>query len=385
MKNVLLLGATGSIGTQVLDLIRENEEYCLSAFSFGNNVHRAEEIIAEFHPEVVCGIHGYDVAKLQEKYPEIKYVVGDIGLQQIASAQIKNPVFINALVGAVGLMPTVTAIENKMDVYLANKESLVMGGEIIMQKAKEKHVRIIPIDSEHSAIYQLLEGKNKEDIRKLWITASGGAFRDLPREALEHVSVEEALQHPNWKMGKKITIDSATMMNKGFELIEAHYLFDIDIDCIVPILHKESTVHSMVEFRDGSIFAQMASSDMHLPILYALEGPRHLPSDKITPLDLTKISALHFEELSLQRYPLVALAISALKKGKLQCTILNAANEAAVQLFLEEKIAFLDIEMIIAQALENPQYQGFNQGDISIPKMMTLHELVYQSIYHQFH
>lgn len=385
MKNILLLGATGSIGTQVLDLIRENEEYRLAAFSFGNNVNRAEEIIAAFHPEVVCGIHGYDVAKLQEKYPDIKYVIGDIGLQQIASAQIENPIFINALVGAVGLMPTVAAIENKMDVYLANKESLVMGGELIMQKAKEKNVRIIPIDSEHSAIYQLLEGKNKADIRKLWITASGGAFRDLPREDLEHVSVEQALQHPNWKMGKKITIDSATMMNKGFELIEAHYLFDIDIDAIVPILHQESIIHSMVEFRDGSIFAQMASSDMHLPILYALEGPRHLPSEAITPLDLTKVHALHFEKVSFERYPLVALAIDAFKKGKLQCTILNAANEAAVQLFLEGKIAFLDIETIIAQALENPQYQGFNQGDVSIPKMMTLHELVYQSIYHQFH
>lgn len=253
-----------------------------------------------------------------------------------------------------------------------------------MKKAKEKGVNIIPIDSEHSAIFQLIRGTQKEEIAQLLITASGGAFRDKSRAELFHVTKEEALNHPNWKMGDKITIDCATMMNKGFELIEAHYLFDVDIENIVPILHRESVIHSMVEFVDGSIFAQIGSSDMHLPILYALEYPKHIQNEVVKKIDLTEIGTLHFEKLSFQRYPLVQCAIDALKKGKLQCTILNAANEAAVKLFLEDKIQFLDIETIIMDALNDQTYQGFNEGEVSLPKIMSLHELVYQSIYYKY-
>lgn len=382
MKNVILLGATGSIGSQTLDIIRKNPDYSLVAFSFGYNVKKAMEIIEEFNPKVVCGINASDILKLKENYNGIEFVYGEIGLQQLVTYYVENPIVVNALVGAVGLMPTACAIENGRDVYLANKETLVIGGEIIMKKAKEKNVKIIPIDSEHSAIFQLLNGNKKEEIEKLIITASGGSFRDKTREELEKVTKDEALNHPNWKMGEKITIDSATMINKGFELIEAHYLFDLDIDKIVPIIHKESIIHSMIEFVDGSIFAQMASSDMHLPILYALENPHHIENNLIEKIDLAKIGSLHFEEVSYEKYPLLKAAIDSLKKGKLQCTILNAANEAAVKLFLEEKIKFLDIEKLVIDALNNPAFQGFNQGEISLPKIMALHELVYQSIYY---
>ena len=364
MKNILLLGATGSIGTQVLDIIRNNDNYCLRAFSFGNNIEKAKEIIEEFHPKLVCGLHSGDIIILEKLFPEVEYCIGDIGLQQIVSLNVDNPVVINALVGAVGLMPTAVAIENGRDVLLANKETLVIGGEIINKMAQEKKVKIIPIDSEHSAIYQLINDKNKEE--------------------LATVTKDEVLHHPNWKMGNKITVDSATMINKGFELIEAHYLFGIDIDQIVPILHRESIIHAMVELNDGSIFAQMAISNMCLPIQYALEGPRHLANNNLSELDLTNIGCLHFEKVSYERYPLLKCAIDAYKKGKLQCTILNAANEAAVKLFLEEKIKFLEIEKIVMDALENPKYQGFNEGDVSLPKIMALHEIVYNDIYHKY-
>ena len=209
-------------------------------------------------------------------------------------------------------------------------------------------------------------------------------MRDKDREELKEVTKKEALHHPNWKMGDKITIDCATMINKGFELIEACYLFDLDIDNVVPILHRESIIHSMVEFQDGSVFAQMATSDMHLPIQYALEYPRHLANQNLGELDLIKIGSLHFEKVSFERYPLVKCAIDAYKKGKLQCTILNAANEAAVQLFLKDKIKFFEIEKIIFEALENPQYQGFNEGDVNVTKIMSLHQLVYNEIYYKY-
>lgn len=384
MKQVILLGATGSIGTQTLEVIQTLDEYCLVAFSFGNNVDKAREIIDTFHPKMVCGAHAKDIIQLQETYPNITFVYGEIGLQQIVAFDAEYPVVINALVGAIGLMPTACAIENGRDVYLANKESLVIGGEIIMKKAKEKGVNIIPIDSEHNAIFQLMNNHQSDEITRLWITASGGAFRDKSRKELEYVTKEEALHHPNWKMGDKITIDCATMMNKGFELIEAHYLFNIDIDQIIPILHRESIVHSMVEFADGSVFAQMGSSDMHLPILYALEHPKHRKNEQVKRLNLAELGTLHFEPVSMKRYPLVQCAIDALKKGKLQCTILNAANEAAVKLFLEDKIHFLEIETIIMDALHNQDYQGFQEGEVSLPKIMALHELVYQSIYDRY-
>lgn len=377
MLEIILLGATGSIGSQVLDIIREKRDtYRLAAFSFGHNINKALEIAEEFEPDLVCAIEEIDAIEIKNNFPRIDVTFGNKGLQQVATHKCICPRVVNALVGAVGLLPTISAIEVGRDVYLANKETLVIGGSVVMKKAKEMGVSIIPIDSEHSAIYQLLHKKNLNEVERLIITASGGSFRDKTKEELVSVTKEEALKHPNWNMGAKITIDSATMMNKGFELIEAHYLFSIPMDKIVPILHRESIVHSMVEFNDYSIFAQLASSDMHLPIKYALEAPSHSRCDAIERLDLKKMSVLHFEEISFERYPMVKYAIDAINAGGVYPTVLNAANEVAVGLFLEDKIKFLDIERIVKEALDNPAYAMFNQGEITIPKIMSVDELV---------
>lgn len=383
MKNIILLGATGSIGSQVLEIVKDNCNYNVYGISFGNNIQRAKEIIEEFKPKIVCCKNAKDAYELEQLYEDVEFYVGDIGLQQLACVNVENEIFINALVGYIGLLPTMTAIEYGKDVLLANKETLVIAGELVMNKAKEKGVKIIPIDSEHSAIFQLLEGKDTSDINRLIITASGGAFRDKTKEELEYVTKEDALKHPNWKMGPKITIDCATMMNKGFELIEAYHLFNIDIDHINPIIHRESIIHSMVEFNDGVIFAQMGVSDMRVPIKYALEYPSHSEFSLFNKLNLLEVKSLHFEEVSFEKYPLVKCAIESIKKGKLQPTILNAANEASVRLFLEDKIKFLDIEKNVIEALNNSKYQSFNEGDISIPKIIALHELVYNDIYNK--
>lgn len=383
VKNIVLLGGTGSIGTQTLEIIKDDVNYNLYGFSFGDNIVKAKEIIVEFKPKVVCCKNVKDAIELKELYKDINFLSGDAGLQQLASLKVENEIFINALVGAVGLVPTMAAIESGNDVLLANKETLVIAGSLVAKRALEKNVKIIPIDSEHSAIFQLINDNNKKDIKNLLITASGGAFRDLNKEQLLNVKKEDALKHPNWKMGNKITIDSATMMNKGFELIEAYHLFDVNIDNIIPIIHRESIIHSMVEFNDGVIFAQMGVSDMRVPIKYALEYPNHTSHDLFQTLDLTKIKTLNFEEVSFERYPLVKCAIDALKKGGVNTTILNAANEAAVKLFLEDKIKFIDIEKIIMETLENQKYQVFNNGEITISKILMVNEMVFNDIYYR--
>lgn len=383
VKNIVLLGGTGSIGTQTLEIIKDDVNYNLYGFSFGDNIVKAKEIIVEFKPKVVCCKNVKDAIELKELYKDINFLSGDAGLQQLASLKVENEIFINALVGAVGLVPTMAAIESGNDVLLANKETLVIAGSLVAKRALEKNVKIIPIDSEHSAIFQLINDNNKKDIKNLLITASGGAFRDLNKEQLLNVKKEDALKHPNWKMGNKITIDSATMMNKGFELIEAYHLFNVNIDNIIPIIHRESIIHSMVEFNDGVIFAQMGVSDMRVPIKYALEYPNHTSHDLFQTLDLTKIKTLNFEEVSFERYPLVKCAIDALKKGGVNTTILNAANEAAVKLFLEDKIKFIDIEKIIMETLENQKYQVFNNGEITISKILMVNEMVFNDIYYR--
>ena len=381
MLEICLLGATGSIGSQVLDLIREKrEQYKLVAFSFNQSIDKALEIIEEFEPKLVSCGDEKNVEKIKQAFPKVIVSYGNKGLQQVATFDCICPMVINALVGSIGLLPTMSAIERGRNVYLANKETLVIGGEIVMDRAKEMGVKIIPIDSEHSAIAQIIEKRNHDEIKKLYITASGGAFRDLKREDLIDVTVDDALKHPNWKMGPKITIDCATMMNKGFELIEAHYLFSMPMDKITAILHKESVVHSMVEFEDGSIFAQMGSSDMHLPIKYAMEGPSHSASNIIKPLDILKVGALHFEELSTERYPMLQYAIDAINKGGIYPTLLNAANEAAVKLFLNRKIKFLDIESIVKKTLESEEFEDFTKGPLTIAKIMSVDELVKISI-----
>ena len=346
----IILGATGSIGTQALDIIRSSN-YQLVAFSYGYNTNVALKIIEEFKPLYVSTQDEEGAKLIQTKYPNIVIYTKEEGNNKIASLYPNDAIVINALVGSAGLKPTSIAIETGHNVLLANKETLVIGGEIIKKLVKENNVSLIPIDSEHSAIYQLLKGHNNKEINKIILTASGGPFRTYNKEDLLNVKVEDALNHPNWKMGSKITIDSATLMNKGFEVIEAYHLFGLEVDQIETIIHPESIIHSMVEFKDYSIFAQMGPSDMHLAINYAINGPEHKECDILKPLDLTSVGSLHFEKLDLEKYQLVKMAYTALKKGEFYTTVLNAANEVCVELFLNNKISFVDIERIILEEM----------------------------------
>lgn len=353
MKYVYLVGACGSIGTQALDIIRDNkDEFKVIGMSVGSNLELAYKLIEEFKPEIVCYRKESHIKDLSYN-PITTY--GDNGLLEIAKYhKYDNELFINALVGIAGLLPTVEAIKAKKNIALANKETLVVAGDIINNLIKEYNVSLYPIDSEHSAILQCLTGEEIKEVKRLIITASGGSFRDRTREELSNVTVKEALAHPNWSMGPKITIDSATMMNKGFEVIEAHYLFNIPYDRIATILHRESIVHSMVEFNDSSIKAQIGASDMHTPIAYALKYPHH---DKLNYDNLNLIGLkLNFEELSYDRYPCLKYAYDAANKGGCYLAVLNAANEAAVKLFLNNKIKFLEIENIINDEINNDEY-----------------------------
>ena len=355
MKGVYIVGASGSIGTQTLDVIREyKNEFKIVGLSLGRDLIKAKEIIEEFKPEIICLREKKDI-KLSYN-PIIVY--GDEGLLELASyKKYEEEVFVNALVGISGLMPTVYAIKAKKDLALANKETLVVAGDIIKSLIKEYNVKLTPIDSEHSAILECIQGENKKEIKRLIITASGGSFRDKTRDELKDVTKELALKHPNWSMGSKITIDSATMMNKGFEVIEAHHLFDIPYDKIDTILHPESIVHSMVEFNDGVIKAAIGSADMHTPIAYALRYPKH---EDIKNKDLNLIGlSLNFKELSKDRFPCLKYAYDAVNKGGIYPAILNASNEAAVYLFLNDKIKFLDIEKIILDEISNDKYKNY--------------------------
>lgn len=324
---------------------------------------------------LVCSADEENKKYLENKYPNILFTSGDDGLLEVVKFDCDNPIVVNALVGTVGLKPTYVALLNKRDVYLANKETLVIGGNLIMDVAKRNNCKVIPLDSEHSAIYQLLDEEDEKEIKTLYLTASGGALRDYPLEDLDNVTVDDVLKHPTWKMGPKITVDCATMMNKGFEIIEAHYLFNVDVDNIKVLIHKTSTIHSMVEFNDHSICAQLASPDMRLPINYALMGKKHKNCDIIKPLDLSQGLELKLEKLDNTRYPLVNLAIKALKKGGIYPCIMNAANEKAVELFLNGKIKFTDIEKIIINELNSLEYVKYNK-DISLDKILQIDKLV---------
>ena len=373
MKGVYIVGASGSIGTQTLDVIREyHNEFKVVGLSLGRDLIKAKQIIEEFKPEIICL---REKKELDLSYKPI-IVYGDEGLLKIASYhKFDKEVFVNALVGISGLMPTVVAINSKKDIALANKETLVVAGDIIKSLIKDKGVQLTPIDSEHSAILECLQGENKKDVKRLIITASGGSFRDKTREELIDVTKEMALAHPNWSMGSKITIDSATMMNKGFEVIEAHHLFDIPYNKIDTILHKESIVHSMVEYDDGVIKAAIGSADMHTPIAYAIRYPKH---EHITnkPLNLIGLN-LHFEELSMDRYPCLEYAYYAVSRGGVYPAVLNAANEAAVWLFLNDKIKFLDIEKIIYDEIHNDKYESY---DYSLDTIIKISNQIMNSI-----
>ena len=356
MKKIILLGASGSIGTQTIDVIKHHQdEYELVAFSVGKRIQEVHNILSEFDVKEVCVSSESDAQMLSKEYPHVHFTSGDEGLLHLVSLEEGNWV-VNALVGSVGLRPTLVAIEHGKNIALANKETLVVGGKFVKEALKKHQVELTPIDSEHSAIFQCLQGIEKEDIDKLIITASGGSFRDKTRDELKGVSVKQALSHPNWSMGAKITIDSATLMNKGFEVIEAHYLFDIDYDDIDVLLHKESIIHSLIQTKDTALLAQMGTADMRLPIQYALSYPKRYDLVNGEKCDLAKIGTLHFDYPDTVRFPLLKTAYECGRKEGNACAILNAANEIAVHAFLNEQIEFLDIEKLIFRALEDIEY-----------------------------
>ncbi|MFT9847822.1 1-deoxy-D-xylulose-5-phosphate reductoisomerase [Aneurinibacillus sp. REN35] len=355
MKKIAILGSTGSIGTQALDVVRQHpEQFSVVALASGRNINLLAEQAREFQPSLVS----VQTKELAEKAKlvlpsNVKVVWGEEGALAVATHPDANFI-ISAMVGSAGLSPTLAAIEAGKTIGLANKETLVTAGHIVMRKAKERDVSVIPIDSEHSAIFQCLQGEDRSSIRRLVLTASGGSFRDLTREQLADVTVEEALSHPNWSMGAKITIDSATMMNKGLEIIEAHWLFDLPYSKIDTILHKESIIHSMVEFTDRAVMAQLGTPDMRIPIQYALTYPARVPLET-EPLDLIRIATLHFAAPDFARYPCLAFAYEAGEKGGTMPTVLNGANEVAVARFLRGEIPFIAIEDTIAHVMAKHQ------------------------------
>ncbi len=350
MKKVAIIGASGSIGKQSIDVLKHyKDEFELVAFSVGKNIDYANEILKEFNTvNLVCVQNEEDVDKVNFD----NVVFGLEGLVKVSTIE-QSDVLITAVVGSVGLLPTIEAIKSKKDIALANKETLVMAGHIIMPLIKEYGVNLLPVDSEHSAIFQSLNGENSKEINKIIITASGGSFRDKTLKELENVSKKEALNHPNWSMGEKITIDSATMVNKGLEVIEAHHLFGVDYKDIEVLIHKQSIIHSMVEFEDYSVIAQLGTPDMRLPIQYALTYPSRKKIIGTNRLSLSEVATLDFKEPDYVRYEGLKLAYDAGKLGDSYPTVYNCANEMAVQLFLKEKISFLQITQIVRNALDN--------------------------------
>ena len=353
MKRLALLGSTGSIGTQTLDVVRHyRDDFEVVSIAASSNIERLEEQIREFGPKQV-------VVYREDKAKELKDRVGDLdveiltgmeGLMTIA-VEPSVDVVLTAVVGMIGIRPTIAAIEAGKDIALANKETLVTAGHIIMPLAAEKGVKILPVDSEHSAIFQSMQGENKRQVHKILLTASGGPFRGKTLKDLENVQVEDALKHPNWVMGRKITIDSATMVNKGLEVIEARWLFDVGLDKIQVVVHPESVIHSMVEYDDSAVIGQLGTPDMRLPIQYALFYPDRKPLGGEW-LDLFKLGELHFEKPDLEVFKGLKLAYRALEAGGSMPTVLNAANEWAVAAFLDRKIHFLDIPEIIEEAMD---------------------------------
>lgn len=353
MKRLILLGATGSIGTQTIDVVvHHRNEFSIIGLSVGYNMEKLQEILQQL-PEVrcVCVAEEADAQRVQKLYPKLEVLYGEAGMKQLCERDDYD-MLVNAVVGFRGLVPTLTAIHNDKDVALANKESLVAGGPLVKQALAAHNVYLYPLDSEHSAIFQCLQGNCTIEVEKMIITASGGSFRDRRREELENVTVTEALNHPNWQMGGRITIDSATMMNKGFEVIEAHYLFDIPFDKIETIIHRESIIHSMVQFQDYTIMAQLGSADMRLPIQYALTYPNRKKIYNAKPLDFSSITSLNFQTMDFERYPLLALAYEVGKKGGNAGAVMNGADEAAVQIFLQGDMPFLTIEEDVKKAVE---------------------------------
>ena len=362
MKKILILGSTGSIGTNALELIRNNREhYQVVGISGNKNIDLLKKQIEEFKPTFIYVGAEQDALNLKKEYPFLKEVYfGENGLAEL-SKNSDYDIILTAVSGAIGIDSTVEAIKREKRIALANKETMVSAGTYINKLLKEyPKAEIVPVDSEHSALFQSLQGFKKENVKKLIITASGGTFRGKDLAYLENVTVEQALKHPNWSMGKKITIDSSTLVNKGLEVIEAHELFNIDYDDIEVVVHPQSIIHSMVEYVDGSIIAQMGVANMKTPILYAFTYPEKEFNSSINFLDLIKTSNLTFEEPNRKIFKGIDLAYKAGKIGGTMPTVFNASNEVAVELFMKKKIKFLDIYRIIEEAMNSHQVSSLN-------------------------
>lgn len=360
MKNISILGATGSIGTQTLEIVRANDDLNVVAIAAGSNIDLLEEQAKEFSPSLVCVFNEEKAEELKQRI-DIEVVSGMDGLIKAATIS-EAEIVVTAFVGMIGIKPTLEAIKAKKDIALANKETLVTAGHLVMAAAKENDVKILPVDSEHSAIFQSLNGEDGNRIDKILLTASGGPFRGLTRWQMKDKTVEDALKHPNWTMGQKITIDSATMVNKGLEVIEAKWLFDVDFDDIQVVVQPQSLIHSMVQYEDGGIIAQLGTPDMKLPIQYALYYPKRKPlaGDRV---DFSKIASIQFETPDLDNFRGLKLAYEAGRTGGSMPTVFNAANEKAVAMFLNREIGFLDITDIIEECMkkhtviENPSFE----------------------------
>ena len=355
MKKIAILGSTGSIGTQTLDVVRANGDIEVLGISAGRNVKMLEEQAREFHPKLIA-VWDENAAKdlavrLQDM--DVKIVSGMDGLLELARMP-ETDILVTAVVGMIGIRPTMEGIKAGKDIALANKETLVTAGHLIIPMAKEYGVQILPVDSEHSAIFQALHGEKREQVEKLLITASGGPFRGRKRDELKNVTLADTLKHPNWVMGQKITVDSATLVNKGLEVMEAKWLFDVDLDHIQVVVQPKSIIHSMVEFKDGAVMAQLGTPDMRLPIQYALYYPerRYLEGER---LDFHKLKEITFEDPDMETFLGLPMAMDAARAGGSMPTVFNAANELAVKKFLQEKIGFLDIYEIIGQSMDRHQ------------------------------
>lgn len=369
MKKIAILGSTGSIGTQTLEVIETQGDMEVTALAAGNNIRLLEEQIRRFKPKLVCVWNEEKARELAVSVRDlpVRIVSGMEGLIEV-STEPSSDIVVTAVVGMIGIRPTIAAMEAGKDIALANKETLVTAGHIIMPLAKKRGVNILPVDSEHSAIFQCLNGENKKTIHKVLLTASGGPFRGKTREELKSVQVEDALKHPNWSMGRKITIDSSTMVNKGLEVMEAKWLFDVSMDQVEVVVQPKSIIHSMVEFKDGAVMAQLGTPDMKLPIQYALYYPerRFLPGER---LDFWSLKEIAFEKPDLVNFPGLSLAYEAGRRGGTLPTVFNAANERAVEKFLNREISYLSITDMIEGAMnghtvkENPTVEEILEAE----------------------
>ncbi|MCP9455623.1 MAG: 1-deoxy-D-xylulose-5-phosphate reductoisomerase [Nitrospira sp.] len=358
MKSIIILGSTGSIGTNALDIVRRfPDDFRVIGLTAGNNVEKLEAQIRMFRPHAVAVATKTAAVRLRDRCADlqVEILTGEDGIAQVA-AMPGAELVISAIVGAAGLVPTLAAIRSGKHIALANKEPMVMAGKLIQAEARKHGVRIFPVDSEHSAIFQSLEGHRLQDVRRLILTASGGALWPLTKEQLQDVTPEQALQHPNWKMGAKITIDSATLMNKGLEVVEARWLFDIDASRIDVLIHRESIIHSLVEYEDRSMLAQLGLPDMRTPISYAMRYPERLPLE-LPSLDLTEIGKLTFDKPDHDRFPCLSLGYESLRVGGTMPAAMNAANEVAVEAFLNGGIRFVEIPEIIRSTMEAHAYR----------------------------